>query len=141
MVAMSRQTKELFMAKGWILAASVFAASPVLASAAPQDDQSVQTQIEMLKQKLAELEQRLAEQETQKQKMQERHEQMVTRKEYKQTDSKQRQSMRENSADSGVQARLAKLEDKAEENENWPIKVHGAVRFQYEYNNYNQGNE
>ncbi|TDP33204.1 hypothetical protein DEU29_10723 [Idiomarina aquatica] len=129
------------MAKGWILAASVFAASPILASAAPQDDQSVQTQIEMLKQKLAELEQRLAEQEAQKEKMQERHEQMVTRKEYKQTDSKQRQSIRENSADSGVQARLAKLEDKTEENENWPIKVHGAVRFQYEYNNYNQGNE
>ena len=53
----------------------------------------------------------------------------------------ERRATDEAAADSGVQARLAKLEEKTEENENWPIKVHGAVRFQYEYNNYNSGNE
>ncbi|MGM0525740.1 MAG: carbohydrate porin [Pseudomonadota bacterium] len=129
------------MSKGWILAASVLAASPVIA-VAQQDEQSVQAEIEMLKQKLSELEQRLAEQEQQKEKMKERHQQMMTKKEYQGEDKRGKSGdNRGNSADSGVHAKLAKLEEKTEENENWPIKVHGAVRFQYEYNNYDSDNE
>ncbi|RUO72828.1 carbohydrate porin [Idiomarina seosinensis] len=129
------------MSKGWILAASVLAASPAIA-AAQQDEQSVQAEIEMLKKKLSELEQRLAEQEQQKEKMKERHQQMMTKKEYQgETKKGKSGATRANSADSGVHAKLAKLEEKTEENQNWPIKVHGAVRFQYEYNNYDSDNE
>lgn len=128
------------MSKGWILAATVLAASPMMA-AAQQEEQSVKAEIEMLKQKLSELEERLAEQEQQKEKMQERHQQMMTKKEYQDEGNKSSGDRRGNSADSGVHAKLAKLEEKTEENENWPIKVHGAVRFQYEYNNYDADNE
>lgn len=128
------------MSKGWILAASVLATTPALA-AMPQDEQSVKSEIEMLKQKLAELEQRLAEQEQQAQQEREIERTMMTQEEYEGSTSKNRQGVREHAADSGVHAKLAKLEEKTEENENWPIKIHGAVRFQYEYNNYDSDNE
>ncbi|NVJ58757.1 MAG: carbohydrate porin [Gammaproteobacteria bacterium] len=43
--------------------------------------------------------------------------------------------------DSGAMDRLAKLEKASQENQNWPIKIHGAVRFQYVYEDYNPANE
>ncbi len=45
------------------------------------------------------------------------------------------------SADSGVMAQLSQLKEQTKENQNWPIKVHGAVRFQYVYEDYNPANE
>lgn len=124
------------MSRSLLFAASVLATTPVLA--APQDNNgSVKEEIQALKERLAELERRLAESEAQAQKTVEVEERQV------ETDKPAEESPRlsENSYDSGVHARLAKLEDKAEANENQPIRVHGAVRFQYEYNNYDSDNE
>ena len=44
-------------------------------------------------------------------------------------------------SDSGVQARLEQLETDVEKAQNWPIRVGGAVRFQYSYEDYNEGNQ
>ena len=129
------------MTKSWVLAASMLAASPVYAVPMQQDQESVQQEIEALKQKLADLEARLAKQEKAKEKMKEHHQEMMSKKDYANKSKRSRRMQSEEVADSGVQARLAKLEEKTEENENWPIKVHGAVRFQYEYNNYDRDNE
>ena len=57
------------MTKSWVLAASMLAASPVFAVPMQQDQESVQKEIEALKQKLADLEARLAKQEKAKEKM------------------------------------------------------------------------
>lgn len=124
------------MSKSLLFAASVLATTPVLAT--PQDnDGSVKEEIQALKERLAQLERRLAESEARNQKTVEVEQRQV------ETDNmaKAKGGSRENSYDSGVQARLAKLEEKTEANENQPIKIHGAVRFQYEYNNYDSDNE
>lgn len=129
------------MSKGWVVAASLLATSPGFVSAAPQDERSVKAEIEMLKEKLAELEQRLAEQDQQKEKMHERHQKMMTKKQHTGEQESRQKGTAIRRADSGIRAQLAELEDQVEENQNWPIKVHGAVRFQYEYNNYDSDNE
>lgn len=56
-------------------------------------------------------------------------------------EKKSNQQSFQSPADSGANARLKKLEKQAKENQNWPIKVHGAVRFQYVYEDYNRANE
>lgn len=128
------------MAKGFVFAAAMLAASPVLA-APMQDRESVKDEIQALKDRLAELEQRLAKQEQQDKQRAERK-QLMTREEYQQQMKDNKVAKRHDViADSGVQARLEKLEQKTEENENWPIKIHGAVRFQYEYANYDTDNQ
>jgi len=124
------------MSKSLFFAATMLAASPVLA--APQDGGSVKDEIQALKERLAELEQRLAEKE------QEEKEKVVVvekRKVSEDATVDEKTETRTVAYDTGVHARLDKLEKKTEENENWPIKIHGAVRFQYEYNDYNSGNE
>ncbi|WP_300319206.1 carbohydrate porin [Idiomarina sp.] len=124
------------MSKSLFFAATMLAASPVLA--VPQDGGSVKDEIQALKERLAELEQRLAEKE------QEEKEKVVVvekRKVSEDAPADEKTDTRTVAYDTGVHARLDKLEKKTEENENWPIKIHGAVRFQYEYNDYNSGNE
>ncbi len=121
------------MSKSLFFAATVLAASPVIA--APQDSNSVEQEIQALKERLAQLEKRLEEKEEREK------EEVVVVKEREvekgsETASKESSSNRRVVYDSGVHARLDELEKKTEENENWPIKIHGAVRFQYEYNNY-----
>ncbi|MDV6315880.1 carbohydrate porin [Idiomarina sp. HP20-50] len=124
------------MSKSLFLAATVLAASPVVA--APQDSNSVEQEIQALKERLAELEKRLEE----KEKREKKEIVIVEKREVKKDKmSTPETNQRRVVSDSGVQARLAKLEEKTEQNENWPIKVHGAVRFQYEYNNYDTDNQ
>ncbi|MGM0480790.1 MAG: carbohydrate porin [Pseudomonadota bacterium] len=129
------------MSKRWVMAASLLALSPPLVSAAPQEQQSVKAEIEMLKDRLAELEQRLAEQEQRKEMMKRSHQEMMTEKQYAGESYDQQADNNLYTVDSGVQARLVKLEERAEESEGPPIEVHGAVRFQYEYSNYDSDNE
>lgn len=126
------------MSKSLFFAATVLAASPVIA--APQDSNSVEQEIQALKERLAQLEKRLEEKE-------EREKEEVVVVKEREVEKGNEIASNENSSkrrvvyDSGVHARLDELEKKTEENENWPIKIHGAVRFQYEYNNYDSDNE
>ena len=111
------------MTKSWVLAASMLAASPVYAVPMQQDQESVQKEIEALKQKLADLEARLAKQEKAKEKMKEHHQEMMSKKDYANKSKRSRRMQSEEVADSGVQARLAKLEEKTEEKPNSPAEV------------------
>lgn len=123
------------MSKSLFFAATILAASPVLA--VPQDGESVKDEIQALKDRLAELEKRLAEKHEKEEKL------VVVEKRKVSEDSATAETSKTRTVayDTGVHARLAKVEEKVEDNKNWPIKIHGAVRFQYEYNDYKSGNE
>ncbi|RUO76570.1 hypothetical protein CWI84_11665 [Idiomarina tyrosinivorans] len=111
------------------LSLAVAAALPAASFAQDGNDLAqVKEEIAALKQQIAKLEQKL---EQEKQQQADEQRQLVADR------SQQRQRERRRQPDTGVQARLDKLESRVDDAQNWPIRIGGAVRFQYVYENYN----
>lgn len=131
------------MFKRQLISAAVLAAllqTPVMA----QEDSSVtaemRAQLTELQARIQELEQRLAEQE---QAEQERAEQLAQAQNEQETDSVESSRSTERTAQTNeaTEKRFEALEADVAEAQNTPIEVGGAVRFQYVYEDYNDGNK
>lgn len=121
------------MFKQSLLSLSVLVALAVPASVQAQDSDNaeIRSQLELLKARIAELEQKLEQQE----------QQQVAEQESESSDELVERPDRVNNNQKIQIADVDELEERLEDTKNTPIEVGGAVRFQYEYSDYNQGNK
>lgn len=121
------------MFKQSILHLSVLVALAVPASVQAQDTDNteIRAQLELLKARIAELEEKLEQQEQVAQQQQQEDASVDPVERRAQTVSSERIQI----------ADVEQLEERLEDTKNTPIEVGGAVRFQYEYADYNEGNK